>query len=423
MASRFEFWVGSRYVRSRSRNSFVSLISTISMLGIAIAVTVLIVVLSVVNGFERELRERLLAMTSHAAIEDRAGRLVDWQTVSDIASSNPDVLATSPYVTGQALMVFEEQLSGAELRGVDPALEDAVSGIGDVFVEGELSSLEQGDFNVVLGVELANELDIGIGDKVTVTLAQGVVTPAGVVPRTKRFTVTGIYRVGMYEFDRRLAYIHLDDARRLYRLGNDVTGVRFSVSDIFQAPEIAGNVAVDIVRGASLQNLDRLGVIDWTRRHPNFFRSIQITKSILFVILLMVIAVAAFNIVSTLVMVVKDKQSDIAILRTVGAMPSSIVRIFVTQGTVIGVVGTGFGVLFGVLLSLNLETIVGFLESVFGIKFLAADVYFISDLPAELEAGDVIRIASIAFGLALVSTLYPAWMAARTAPAEALRYE
>ena len=423
MASKFEYWVGRRYVRSRSRNSFVSLISTISMLGIAIAVTVLIVVLSVVNGFERELRERLLAMTSHAAIEDRAGRLVDWRTVSDIASSNPDVLATSPYVTGQALMVFEEQLSGAELRGVDPALEDAVSGIGDVFVEGELSSLEQGEFNIVLGVELANELDIDIGDKVTVTLAQGVATPAGVVPRTKRFTVSGIYRVGMYEFDRRLAYIHLDDARRLYRLGDDVTGVRFSVSDIFQAPEIAGDVAIGIVRGATLQNLDRLGVIDWTRRHPNFFRSIQITKSILFVILLMVIAVAAFNIVSTLVMVVKDKQSDIAILRTAGAMPSSIVRIFMTQGTVIGVAGTAAGVLFGVLLSLNLEAIVAFLESVFGIKFLAADVYFISDLPSELQAGDVVRIAAIAFGLALVSTLYPAWMAARTAPAEALRYE
>ncbi len=423
MASKFEYWVGGRYVRSRSRNSFVSLISTISMLGIAIAVTVLIVVLSVVNGFERELRERLLAMTSHAAIEDRAGRLVDWEAVSDIAASNPDVLETSPYVTGQALLVFEEQLSGAELRGVDPALEDAVSGIGSVFTEGDLAALEPGSFNIVLGIELANELDIALGDKVTVTLAQGVVTPAGVVPRTKRFTVSGIYRVGMYEFDRRLAYIHIDDARRLYRLGNDVTGVRFSVTEIFEAPEIANTVAVDIVRSANLQNLNRLGVIDWTRRNTNFFRSIQITKSILFVILLLVVAVAAFNIVSTLVMVVKDKQSDIAILRTAGAMPSSILRIFVAQGAVIGIVGTTVGVLFGVLLSLNLEAIVAFLESAFGIKFLAADVYFISDLPAELKIGDVVQIASIALGLALVSTLYPAWMAARTSPAEALRYD
>ena len=423
MASKFEYWVGGRYVRSRSRNSFVSLISTISMLGIAIAVTVLIVVLSVVNGFERELRDRLLAMTSHAAIEDRAGQLVDWEAMSDIAQSSPDVLATAPYVTGQALLVFEEQLSGAELRGVDPALEDAVSGIGEVFVEGALSSLEEGSFNIVLGVELANELEIGLGDKVTVTLAQGIVTPAGVVPRMKRFTVSGIYRVGMYEFDRRLAYIDIDDARRLYRLGDDVTGVRFSVTDIFEAPEIANSVAIDIVQTSNLQNLTRLGVIDWTRRHPNFFRSIQITKSILFVILLLVVAVAAFNIVSTLVMVVKDKQADIAILRTVGAMPSSILRIFVTQGAVIGIVGTTVGVLFGVLLSLNLESIVAFLESAFGIKFLAADVYFISDLPAQLKTGDVIRIASIALGLALLSTLYPAWMAARTAPAEALRYD
>ena len=423
MVSRFEYWIGGRYVRSKSRNSFVSLISTISMLGIAIAVAVLIVVLSVVNGFERELRERLLAMTSHAAIEDRGGRLVDWEAMSDIAAASPDVLATSPYVFGQALLVFEEQLSGADLRGVDPALEDAVSGIGDLVVEGELNSLQAGGFNVVLGVELANELSIGIGDKVTVILAQGVVTPAGVVPRTKRFTVGGIYRVGMYEYDRRLAYIHIDDARRLYRLGDDVTGVRFSVSDVFAAPEIANEVAVDIVQTANLQNLNRLGVIDWTRRNTNFFRSIQITKSILFVILLLVVAVAAFNIVSTLVMVVKDKQSDIAILRTVGAMPSSILRIFVTQGAVIGIVGTAAGVLVGALLSLNLETIVAFFESAFGIKFLAADVYFISDLPAQLEAGDVIRIASIALGLALVSTLYPAWMAARTAPAEALRYD
>ena len=419
MASRFEYWVGGRYVRSRSRNSFVSLISTISMLGIAIAVTVLIVVLSVVNGFERELRDRLLAMTSHASVYDRTGRLVDWEAMSDIVESRPDVLATSPYVTGQALLVFEEQLSGAELRGVDPDLEDEVSGIGDVFVEGELSSLEVGDFNIVLGVELANELEIGIGDKVTVTLAQGVVTPAGVVPRTKRFTVRGIYRVGMYEFDRRLAYIHIDDARRLYRLGDDVTGVRFSVTDVFKAPEIS----VDLIRATNLQNLQRVDIVNWTERNRNFFRSIQITKSILFVILLLVVAVAAFNIVSTLVMVVKDKQADIAILRTVGAMPSSIVRIFVTQGAVIGIVGTAVGVLFGVLLSLNLETIVSFVESTFGIKFLAADVYFISDLPSQLKPGDVIRIASIALGLALVSTLYPAWMAARTAPAEALRYD
>ena len=280
---------------------------------------------------------------------------------------------------------------------------------------GDLSTLAPGAFNIVLGIELANHLDVDIGDKVTVILPSGIVTPAGVMPRMKRFSVSGIYRVGMYEFDRRLAYINLGDAQKLYRRKDSVTGVCLAVSDIFAAPEIVRDVAVAYG--------EYVMISDWTRRNVNFFRSIQITKSILFVILLLVIAVAAFNIVSTLVMVVKDKQSDIAILRTIGATPGSIVRIFVTQGSGIGVVGTLLGVTLGVLFATNLESIVGFVESVFGIKFLAADVYFISDLPSELRIGDVVRISSIALALALFSTLYPAWMAARTAPAEALRYE
>jgi len=267
----------------------------------------------------------------------------------------------------------------------------------------------------VLGDELAKALEVGVGDKVTVTLAQGIVTPAGIVPRQKRFTVSGIYRVGMYEFDRRLAFIHLSDAQKLYRLGDTVTGVRLAVTDIYAAPEI--------VREVATENGELVLVSDWTRRHVNFFRSIQITKSILFVILLMVIAVAAFNIVSTLVMVVKDKQSDIAILRTIGAKPSSILRIFVTQGSIVGILGTIAGVVLGMLMALNLEVIVGFFESALNIKFLAADVYFISDLPSELRYADVVRIAGIALALALASTLYPAWVAARTAPAEALRYD
>ena len=411
----YEFWVGTRYVRSRSSNRFVSLISAISMLGIAIAVAVLIVVLSVVNGFERELREWLLAMSAHATIEDPRGRIADWPVWVKEVLDSPRVVAAAPYVDGQGLLVHRDRLSGAELRGVDPEMENSVSGITGVMTGGDLASLEPGDFNIVLGVELAGELQVSLGDKVTVYLAEGTVTPAGVWPRNKRFTVTGLYRVGMYEFDRRLAFINIEDASRLYRLGGDATGIRLAVADIYRAPEIVREVAMEAGGGVL--------VSDWTRRHVNFFRSIQITKSILFVILLMVVAVAAFNIVSTLVMVVKDKQSDIAILKTAGARPSSILKIFVTQGTIIGIVGTVAGLVLGVLLTLNLESIVGFLEGTFGIKLLAADVYFISDLPAELDVGDVVRICTITMVLALLSTLYPAWRGARTLPAEALRYE
>lgn len=415
MTQLYEIWIGSRYVRSKSGNRFVSLISLISMLGIAIAVAVLIIVLSVVNGFERELKDRLLSMSGHASIEGPDQRLSDWPHFADTADANPLVVASAPYVEGQGMLIAGSKLSGAGLRGIDPPSEDRVSGVAGVMTDGELAELVAGKFNIVLGSELAAHLGIGRGDKVTVTLAEGTVTPAGIIPRSKRFTVTGIYRVGMYEFDRRLAFIHIDDAQRLFRLGQDVSGVRLSVQELFEAPVIVREVALEAGGGVL--------VSDWTRRHVNFFRSIQITKSILFVILLLVIAVAAFNIVSTLVMVVKDKQSDIAILRTIGAQPGEILRVFITQGTVIGVTGTVAGVVLGVLLTVNLEAIVAFFEASFGMKFLAADVYFISDLPADLRWSDVAKVSGIALLLALLSTLYPAWRGARTLPAEALRYE
>ena len=415
MAGKYEFWIGNRYVRSRSSNGFVSLISAISMLGITIAVAVLILVLSVVNGFERELQDRLLAMTAHASIEHAGGRLQDWRSWVEKAEEHVEVAAAAPFVTGQGLLVLRDRLSGVQFSGIDPQLESRVSSVDDAVISGDLASLQAGRFNIVLGVELADELRASIGDKVTMTLAEGLVTPAGVVPRTKRFTVSGIYRIGMYEFDRRVAFVNIEDSQRLFRLAEDVSGIRLSVTDIYRASQVVRAVALDAGGGVM--------VSDWTRRNVNFFRSIQITKSILFVILLMVVAVAAFNIVSTLVMVVKDKQSDIAILRTVGATPAHILRIFVTQGSIIGVLGTLGGVILGVLLSLNLESIVGFMEATLGIKFLAADVYFISDLPADLRIADVVKISAIALVLALLSTLYPAWRGARTSPAEALRYE
>ena len=415
MTSKYEYWIGRRYVRSRSANGFISLISAISMLGIAIAVAVLIVVLSVVNGFERELKDRMLVMSAHATIEGDGSGLENWPFWAQVTEAQPRVDATAPFIEGQGLLVLESRLSGVQLRGIDPELEARVSGVHQMLIAGELDSLREGEFNIVLGVELAEALDASVGDRVTVTLAEGIVTPAGVVPRTKRFSVTGIYRVGMYEFDRRLAFVNLGDAQKLFRLGAAVTGIRLAVSDVFDAN--------DIVHDAAVAGGGGVLVSDWTLRHRNFFRSIQITKSILFVILLMVVAVAAFNIVSTLVMVVKDKQSDIAILRTVGATPGAILRVFMTQGTIIGVLGTLAGAVGGVLLSLNLETIVQFMEATFGIKFLASDVYFISDLPSDLRAADVFRISTIALALALLSTLYPAWRGARTLPAEALRYD
>lgn len=415
MSKSWRWFVGVRYLRARTHNRFVSFISSISILGVALGVAVLIVVLSVMNGFETELRTRILAMTAHASLESFGDGLAAWEDVRERVEGDADVRAAAPYIRGEAMLLRGEEVSGAIVRGIVPAEERRVSGLADKLVSGTLDDLAPGAWNIVLGSALARELQVEVGDRVVLAISQGTVTPAGLVPRLRRFTVSGIFTAGMYEFDRGLAFVHLEDAARLWRTDGKVTGLRLALDDLFLAPEVARRVAVDLGGG--------FYVSDWTRQHVNFFRSIQLSKQMMFTILLLVVAVAAFNIVSTLVMVVKDKQGDIAILRTLGASPRGIMVVFMIQGTLIGVAGTLAGLGLGALLALNVEQFVHALEALVGVTFLAPDVYFISDLPAELRAGDLVRICGTALALAVLSTLYPAWRAARSQPAEALRHE
>jgi lipoprotein-releasing system permease protein len=413
----YELRIGRRYLRSTG-NRFLSFISLISMLGVAIGVAVLIVVLSVMNGFERELRSRILSVTSHATLMAFGTGLADWPALREHALEHPDIVAVAPYVEGEALAIGERadgSSSALAVRGVDPALEAQVSAIGERMQSGSLAALEPGAYRVLLGSEVASRLGVGLGDTVVLAIAQGSVTPAGVVPRMRRFTVGGVFYSGMYEIDSGLALVHMEDAARLFRSGPDVTGLRLQVRDPMLAPSVAREVAQALGGG--------LWVEDWTQRHANFFRSIELTKRMMFFILLLVVAVAAFNIVSTLVMAVKDKQPDIAILRTLGARPGSVLAVFATQGTVIGLLGTLGGVALGVVLSLNLERLVHGLERLLGTSFMDASVYLMSDLPARVEPADVTLIAATAFALCCLSTLYPAWRAARTHPARALRHD
>lgn len=411
----FEWDIGRRYVRPQRGGGFVSFISVISMLGVAIGIAVLIVVLSVVNGFERELTDRLLAMSSHATVEGLDGTLNDWPGRRDQALVDARVEAAAPYIEARALAAAGDALSGIMLRGVLPEAERDVADVTALMREGGLDLLASRAYNIVIGEALAEALGVGIGDKIMVMIAEGTVTPAGILPRMRRFTVAGVFRAGMYEFDRRFGLVHMDDAARLYRMRDGVTGLRLRVDDLFAAPVIARDVAV--AQGGGVM------ISDWTRRHRAFFRSIQVTKSILFVILSLVIAVAAFNIVSTLVMVVRTKRRDIAILRTLGASRASVTRVFVTQGGLIGFSGAIAGIVLGALLSLNLEGIVALVEATFGITLLAADVYFISDLPSDLRWGDVATVTAIALVLVFAATLYPAWRASRTDPAQELRFD
>jgi len=413
----FELTIGRRYLRSTG-NRFLSFISLISMAGVAIGVAVLIVVLSVMNGFEHELRSRILSLTSHATVTAFGEGLAGWEAMRETALRNPRVSAAAPFVEAESLLIADLAAgasSAATLRGIDPTLEAQVSALGERLTSGSMRALQPGSFTVLLGEELATRLGVGLGDAVVVAVARGNVTPAGVLPRLRRFKVAGTFRSGMYEIDATLAVVHVADAARLLRLGANVTGLRLAVKDPYEAPLAAREVANELGGG--------LYVEDWTQRNANFFRSIELTKRMMFFILLLVVAVAAFNIVSTLVMAVKDKQPDIAILRTIGARPSSILAIFTTQGTVIGLLGTLGGVALGVLLATNLESIVHGLERLFGVHFMDASVYLMSDLPARVEPGDVLLIAGTAFALCCLSTLYPAWRAATTDPARALRHD
>lgn len=411
----YELFIGLRYLRAKRRNGFISVISLISMLGIAVGVMALITVLSVMNGFEQELRNRILSMTSHATITGPEQQIADWQSVIDAAAKHPEVIGAAPYVNGQAMLSSSGKLSGAMIRGILPAEEEQVSDIESKMLRGSLDDLEDGEYGIVLGRYLAYSLGVAPGDKVIMLISQGNVTPAGIVPRMRRFTVTGIFEAGMYEYDSTLALIHMKDASRLFGMSGEVSGVRLKLTDMFEARRISREL-VDYLYGTYYLS-------DWTRQHANFFRAIATEKTVMFVILTLIVAVAAFNIISTLVMVVTDKQSDIAILRTLGTTPKSIMSIFMVQGTFIGVLGTGIGVSLGVLLSLNVENIIPAMESLLGTDLLPDDVYYISDLPSEMNLKDVVSVAVTAFTMSILAGLYPAWRAARTQPAEALRYE
>jgi lipoprotein-releasing system permease protein len=410
-----ELWIGLRYTRAKRRTRFISFISVVSIICMALGVWALIVVLSVMNGFERELRARILGMASHATISAFEGGLPGWRAVAERAAKNPEIEALAPYVQGEAMLRMSGALSGTMLRGLLPEEENKVSEIGAHMKEGKLTDLEAGAYRIVLGSELARALGVRAGDKVDLMIPQASITPAGVVPRFRRFTVSGIFEIGMYEFDRGLVLIHLADAQALYRMGEDVTGVRLKLHDLFAAPRVARELANDL-EGVYY-------VSDWTRQHANFFRAVRTEKMVMFIILSLIVIVAVFNIASMLVMVVQDKQADIAILRTLGATPGSIMKVFMVQGVVIGVLGTLVGVGTGVLTALNVETLVPLLEKLTGNEFLSPDVYYISDLPSELKLFDVLRISALSLALGLLSTIYPAWRASRVQPAEALRYE
>ena len=408
-------FIGLRYMRARRRNRFVSFISASSMLGIAVGVMALITVLSVMNGFEKELRERILGMVSHATVQDYEGSLRDWAGLIPELEAMQEVTGVAPFVRGEVMLTRGSAVTGALLRGIDPEREASVSEVADNLVAGSLANLEAGGWQIVLGSRLAAELGVGLGDPLNLVTPEVRASAAGILPRLRRFEVVGIFDVDMAQYDGSLALIHLADAQRLLRLEEGISGIRLEFTDLMMAPDRVRDIA------RSLPGNYR--VSDWTMQHRNFFRAVAMEKTVMFIILLLIVGVAAFNIVSTLIMAVQDKQADIAILRTLGARPATIMAVFVIQGSLLGLLGTFFGTGAGVALALNVETLVPTIEQWLGLEFISSDVYWISELPSDLRWPDVWRIMGAALVLSLLATLYPAWRAARTAPAEALRYE
>ena len=410
-----ELFIGLRYTRAKRRNHFISFISLFSMLGIAVGVWALIVVLSVMNGFQKEVRDRMLGMSSHITISDFSNEMKQWQPIIDVVSSHPQVIGAAPYISGEGMMTMSGQAQGVMVRGILPQMEPQVSSVEEKMIKGSYESLESGKFRIIIGSELAHSLSVDVGDKITLITPEASISPAGVLPRMKRFTVGGVFEVGYHQYDSGMVFMHIDDAARLYRMKGMVSGVRLKVKDIYAAP--------NMTRPLSTLLNDEYWVSDWSYRHANYFRALKIEKTMLAVILFLIVAVAAFNIVSTLVMVVTDKQSDIAILRTLGLSPRGVMGVFIVQGTVNGLLGTLFGGLVGVITALNIDSWVPAIENALGIDILPSSVYYISELPSDMHWEEVGFIVLAAFVLSILSTLYPAWRGARIQPAEALRYE
>jgi lipoprotein-releasing system permease protein len=408
--------IGARYSRAKRRNGFISFISAISLVGIALGVWVLITVISIMNGFGNELRGRVLDVTSHVTISGQGGWLPEWQSLSKVLDDNPSVKGHAPYIYAQGLATHGSAVSGALVRGVLPEEEGKVSPIAEHVLLGTFASLVPGKYNIVLGEGLADTLQVELGDKVTLISPQGQSTPAGLMPRLRRFTVTGIFGgIGPDEFDQSLAYVHMIDAGKLYKARGQVSGVRVTLEDAYQARQVGAELA----EAFSYQYY----VDNWTRQYKNFFRALEVERRMTFIVLFLIVAVAAFNIVSTLVMVVTDKRADIAILRTLGMSPNGVMGIFFVQGVTSGILGTLVGGILGVLTALNIGDIILFVENLVGYQLFPADVYIITDFPAELRWDDVVTIVIASIGVSMLATLYPAWRASKTHPAEALRYE